>query len=124
MVHVGLEVPVAEEQRQVGLDAGGGDDSVKGLAHGDPLAAQLPVILRCLSGVAAAEHRQQGQRAELLSGGGDILVSAEPLHHLHQDEVSDRQRSHPEQPIQPFHLWGVHPTEEDAARPSARKWML
>jgi hypothetical protein len=28
MLHVGMEVPCAEQQRQVGRDAGGGDDPV------------------------------------------------------------------------------------------------
>jgi len=40
VIRVGLEVPVAEEQRQAGLDAGGGDDPVNRFAHRDPLAAQ------------------------------------------------------------------------------------
>ena len=39
MLDVGLEVAVAEQQRQVRLDAGSGDDPVDRLAHRDPLAA-------------------------------------------------------------------------------------
>ena len=61
MLHVGLEVAVAEQQRQVGLDAGGGDDPVDPLGHCDHLAAQLRIVLRRCPGVAAAENFQQGQ---------------------------------------------------------------
>ena len=39
VLDVGLEVAVAEQQRQVGLDAGGGDDPVDRLWHRDAPAA-------------------------------------------------------------------------------------
>lgn len=39
VLHVGLKVAVGEQQRQVGFNAGGGDDPVNRLAHGDALAA-------------------------------------------------------------------------------------
>jgi hypothetical protein len=56
MLRVGLEVAVAEQQRHVGINAGGGDDPVDRLARCDAPAAQCSVILCRLSGVAAAEH--------------------------------------------------------------------
>ncbi len=114
VLHVRLEVAVAEQQRQVGIDAGGGDNPVNGLTHRDSLAAQQPDVFCCFLGIAAAEHRQHGQRAEQLPGGGHIALAAEPLHDLDQDEIADRQRRHPEHCVQPLHLWGAHPIEKVA----------
>ena len=107
-----MKVAIAEQQRQVGLDAGGGDDPVDRLAHRDSLAAQRSVVLCCLPGIAATKHRQQSQGAEQLPGGGHVALAAEALHHLHQDQIADRQRCHPEPSIQPLHLGGAHPIEE------------
>ena len=56
-----MEVPLAEQQWQIGLDAGGGDDPVDCRSHHDPLAAQLSVVFRRLPGIAASQHRSQGQ---------------------------------------------------------------
>lgn len=61
MLYVGLEVAVAKQQRQVGLDPGGEDDPVDFLTHSDALAVQRSVILCRLPGVAAAEHGQERQ---------------------------------------------------------------
>lgn len=77
MLYVGLEVAVAEQHRQVGLDTGGGDDPVDFLARSDALAVQRSVSLCRLPGVAAAWHgvQRQSDACEYSTSSMDVLIS-------------------------------------------------
>jgi hypothetical protein len=40
--------------------------------------------------IAGAKHRQRRQGAEQLAGSGTVVHLPEALHHLHQDQIPDR----------------------------------
>jgi hypothetical protein len=56
VLHVGLEVLIAEQQQQVGLNAGSGDGPVDPHSLRHYYAGQLPISLRCCQGIADTEH--------------------------------------------------------------------
>ena len=113
VVQVGQEITIAEQQWQVGLQAGRGNDPIDRFVHRDPLPKELAVVLRSFPCIVSSQHRQQCQRAEQPAGRGHVALVAKALNHFHQDQITHHQRRHPKETITPAVQilgWLGHPT--------------
>lgn len=99
-----LEIPVAEKQGEVALDAARGNQGVDGLAYRNAQGAQGPKILRRLDRHVPPAEIDNPKSGKELSGLIEIPLRAESLQHFGEYQVTDQQVFGSKQQIQPVAL--------------------